>query len=143
MQSLSKTSKIMLNENCCSYRLLKLGTLSMFQTDRWSSFYIYSRDTGKKINIEWVSDCCLTPIQQFFSYMMVRTMRWYWGPLCTRPTNGNMLSCIFIGLPNWRNSPWIDMSPHSDTLFWFWVNQYLFFLLNAACLAEKQQIPIL
>jgi hypothetical protein len=35
------------------------------------------------------------------------------------------------------------MSLHSDTLFWFRANQSLFFLLNAACLAEKQQIPIL
>jgi len=33
---------------------------------------------------------CLTPIQQFFSYIMRRTskfsMRWWWGPLCTRST---------------------------------------------------------
>ena len=35
------------------------------------------------------------------------------------------------------------MSLHSDTLFWFRANQSLVFLLNAACLAEKQQIPIL
>ena len=39
---------------------------------------------------EWVSDCCLTPIQQFVSYMMARTslfsMRWWWGALCTRQT---------------------------------------------------------
>ena len=35
------------------------------------------------------------------------------------------------------------MSLHSDTLFWFRANQSLLFLLNAACLAEKQQIPIL
>jgi hypothetical protein len=35
------------------------------------------------------------------------------------------------------------MSLHSDTLFWFRANQPLLFLLNAACLAEKQQIPIL
>ena len=26
-----------------------------------------------QINFEWMSDCCLTPIQQFFSYIMVRT----------------------------------------------------------------------
>ena len=32
---------------------------------------------------------------------------------------------------------------HKDTLFWFRANQSLLFLLNAACLAEKQQIPIL
>ena len=36
----------------------------------------------------------------------------------------------------------LDMSLHSDTLFWFRANQSLFFLLNAACLAEKQHIPI-
>ena len=30
----------------------------------------------------------------------------------------------------------------SDTLFWFRTNQSLLFLLNAACLAEKQQISI-
>jgi hypothetical protein len=35
------------------------------------------------------------------------------------------------------------MSLHSDTLFWFQTNQSLLFLLNAARLAEKQQIPIL
>ena len=35
------------------------------------------------------------------------------------------------------------MSLHSDTLFWFLPNQSLLLLLNAACLAEKQQIPIL
>ena len=34
------------------------------------------------------------------------------------------------------------MLPHSDTLSWLRANQYLLFLLNAACLAEKQQIPI-
>ena len=34
------------------------------------------------------------------------------------------------------------MSPHSDTLSRFRDNQYLLFLLNAAYLAEKQQIPV-
>ena len=46
-------------------------------------------------------------------------------------------------LAPWKNSPRIDMSPHSDTLFWFWDNKSLLFLLNAACLANKQQILIL
>jgi hypothetical protein len=39
---------------------------------------------------EWVSNCCLTLAQQFFSYIMERkskfSMRLWWGPLCTRPT---------------------------------------------------------
>jgi hypothetical protein len=30
------------------------------------------------------------------------------------------------------------MSLHSDTLFWFRANQTFLFLLNAACLVEKQ-----
>ena len=42
-----------------------------------------------------------------------------------------------------NNSLRVDMSLHSDTLFWFQANQSLLFILNAACLAEKQQIPIL
>ena len=41
------------------------------------------------------------------------------------------------------NSQRINMSPHSDTLPWFEAYQSLLLLLNAACLAEKQQIPIL
>ena len=40
------------------------------------------------------------------------------------------------------SSHWVDMSLHSDTLFWFRAKQSLLFLLNAAFLAEKQQIPI-
>jgi hypothetical protein len=54
----------------------------------------------------------------------------------------NMLSWIFIVLARRNNSPRVDMSLHSDTLFWFRANQSLVFLLNAACLARKQQIPI-
>ena len=55
----------------------------------------------------------------------------------------NTLSWILIVLAHWNNSPRIDMSLHLDTLFWFRSNQSLLFLLNAACLAEKKQIPIL
>jgi hypothetical protein len=36
-----------------------------------------------------------------------------------------------------NNSPCVDMSLHTDTLFWFQANQSLLFLLNTACLAEK------
>ena len=32
----------------------------------------------------------------------------------------NTMSWIFIVLTHWNNSVWIDMSPHSDTLSWFW-----------------------
>jgi hypothetical protein len=46
-------------------------------------------------------------------------------------------------LPHWNNSLRVDMSLHLDTLFWFQANQSFLFLLNAARLAEKQQIPML
>ena len=49
----------------------------------------------------------------------------------------------FIVLAHWNNSPHVAMSPHSDTLFWFRVNQSLLFLLKAVWLEEKQQMPIL
>jgi len=41
-----------------------------------------------------------------------------------------------------NNSLRVDISLHSDTLFWFQANQSLLFI-HAACLAEKQPIPIL
>jgi hypothetical protein len=68
-----------------------------------------------------------------FNEMMTRSALYY----------TNTLSWIFIVLDNWNNSPRIDMSLHSDTLSRFRANQSLLFLLNAVCLAEKQQIPIL
>jgi hypothetical protein len=38
----------------------------------------------------WVSDCCFTPSEQFFSHIMARTcyifMRWWWCLFCIRPT---------------------------------------------------------
>jgi hypothetical protein len=64
--------------------------------------------------------------------MMMRSTL-YW----TNPLYG-----FFIVLAQWNNSPRIDMSPHSDSLSWFRANQSLLFLLNAACLVEKQQIPV-
>ena len=93
-----------------------------------------------------ISDCDLTPTEHFFSYIIARTCNglmlwWYWCFLCTRPRR--LVGLIFIVLVHWKNSPWIDMSFHSDTLSWLRANQYLLFLLNAAWLAEKQQIPIL
>ena len=52
----------------------------------------------------------------------------------------NTLSWIFLALAHWINSPRIDMSLYSGTLFWFRANQYLLFLLSAVWLAEKPHI---
>jgi hypothetical protein len=57
------------------------------------------------------------------------------------PSDGKCSLCLWQGELTTVNV--VDMSLHSDTLFLFRVNQYLLFLLNAAFLAEKQQIPIL
>ena len=54
-----------------------------------------------------------------FNEMMMRSALFY----------TNTPSWIFIVLAHW-NSPWVDMSLHSDTLFWFWANQSLLFLLS-------------
>ena len=62
-------------------------------------------------------------------------MRWWWDPLSTRPTR--WVNWIFIVLVHWNNSPRLDMSLHLDTLFCFRANQFLLFLLNAACLATN------
>jgi hypothetical protein len=84
---------------------------------------------------KWVSEWLL-----FMARTSLFSTRWWWGPLCSRPTRW---VGFFIVLAHWNNSPRVDMSLHSDTLVWFRANQSLLFLLNAACLAEKQQIPIL
>jgi hypothetical protein len=63
-----------------------------------------------------------------------------WCPLCTWPTQ---LVETFIVLVHWNNSLHVDMSVHTDTLSWLRANQFLFLLLNAAFLDEKQQILIL
>jgi hypothetical protein len=55
----------------------------------------------------------------------------------------NTLSWICIVLAQGNNSPRVDMSLHSNTLFWFRANQPLLLLFNDACLAEKQHIPLL
>jgi hypothetical protein len=68
-----------------------------------------------------------------FNEMMMRSA-WYYT---------NTISWIFMVLVHWNKSPRVDMSLHTNTLSWFWANQYLLLLLNAACFAEKQHISIL
>jgi hypothetical protein len=78
-------------------------------------------------------DCCSTPTQQLFSYSK---FIYQWNV-------DEVRSWIFIVLAHWNTRRRIDTSPYSDTLSCLRTNQSLLFLLNAACLAEKQQIVIL
>jgi hypothetical protein len=95
---------------------------------------------------EWVSEWVIAVYRQLsnfsaiswrnqliFKEMMMRFALYY----------TNTLSWIFPVIAHWNNSPRTDMSPHSDTLSWFRAKQSLFFLHNATCLAEKQQLPFL
>jgi hypothetical protein len=40
---------------------------------KWSSWIFKQNFTWLWQKSEWVSDCCLMPTQQFFSYIMTRT----------------------------------------------------------------------
>ena len=73
---------------------------------------------------EWV-DSCLPPTQQLSSYIMPRTMRRWWGPLCSRPTL-NIYSASSL-----KQQSRVDMSPHSDTLSGFRAEPV--FALNPSC----------
>jgi hypothetical protein len=53
----------------------------------------------------------------------------------------NTLSWIFIVLVHLDNSPWIDMSPHSDTLSWFRANQSLLFSLMLRAYRRSNRHP--
>jgi hypothetical protein len=48
---------------------------------------------------------------------------------------------LFLGLAYWKSSWQVDISLHSDTLYWFRANQSLLLSLRPNCLKEKQQIP--
>ena len=126
---------------------------------KWICFYCLFR-TGNLVNKQnfdlvvlslWSSrsasgviDCCLNTNTAIFQLYHDKN-RLIFNEMMMRSTlyKINTLSWIFIMLAHWNNSPQIDISLHSDTLFWLRAIQSLLFLLNAACLAEKQQIPIL
>ena len=89
-----------------------------------------SRPVYINIYIEWVSDCCLASTQQFFQLyhgenklifneMMMRSALF----------QTNTLSCIFIVLAHWNNTPRIDMSPHLDTIAFEPTSRCSFFLM--------------
>jgi hypothetical protein len=98
---------------------------------------------SRNMSYEWVSDSCLTPIHHFSAISWQEQVNFQWDGDEILFVLDQQAELVFIVLAHWNNSPRVDMSLHSDTLFWFRANQSLLFLLNAACLAEKQQIPIL
>jgi hypothetical protein len=67
-------------------------------------------------------------------------MWWWWDLICTRPRR--LIVFFFSASSLNQQSADRHVAPRS-TLSWFQANQSLLFLLNAACLAEKQHISIL
>ena len=106
-----------------------------------------------------VTNHCLTPSEQFFSNIMARLTFWwedddvnfvlYLSNIMARLTfwwEGDdvhfvlyQLSWIFIMLACWNNSLTVDILLRHIILI---LSQSLLLLYNAACLVQKQQIPI-
>ena len=75
-------------------------------------------------NYDCVSDIWLMLNQQFVSYLMARTRYIKWND-----DDDVCFNWIFTVLAHSNNSPWADMSLHSDTLSWFRANPSLLLLL--------------
>ena len=89
-----------------------------------------------------MSDCCWTSVGNISAYIVARTsyisMRWWWCQLCTRSVLlVRMYSCSSL---KQQSMTCCCSRTHYS---WFKANQSLLLLLNAACLVEKQQLPVL
>ena len=142
----------------CSVVSVLAATLYQWNHDR--KFKVQAPDISyllrKIYHIHVYSYCCKVATKnEKFTLRMSRQSLWYkshfsenkliFNEMIMRSAlnKTNTLSLVFIVLTHWYNSPLIDLSPHSDTLSGFRVNQSLLFLHNAVCLVEKQQTPIL
>ena len=80
--------------------------------------------------VKWVNNCCLTPCEKLFSYIMERTsyilMRW-----CP----------LYISLLK-QQSAGRHITPSGHIILILSQLVFLLLLLNIVCLAGKQQIPI-
>ena len=68
------------------------------------------------------------------------TFQWYDYGVCIVLDQHAQLDCYSAS--SLKQQSGIDILLHSYTLSWFWTNQLLLLLLNAAYLVEKHQIPI-
>jgi hypothetical protein len=110
----------------------------------WDAQFLNTNGKGQKefpiIMSEWL---LLNVSGQYFSYIVARTsyifMRWWWWcQLCTRSVLlVRMYSCS--SLKQQSMTCCCSLTHYS----WFQANQSLLLLLNAACLVEKQQLPVL
>ena len=110
---------------------------------RWYLNCVRTRHWWKNIQVsEWVSECLLLNAKST-AITWWEQVNFQWDDDEVRFVLDQQAELNLHSLAHWNNSLRIDMSLHSDTLFWFRANQFLLFLRNSACLAEEQQIPIL
>ena len=80
----------------------------------WNS-YFFQIESNIRVS-EWVSDCCLTPIQQFFAvYHAVKKLIFNEMMMRSALQHPNTLSWICTVLAHRNNSPRVNMSLHWDT----------------------------
>ena len=93
--------------------------------------------------ILWMSDCCLTLNEQYFSYIRKRTSYIRWYDDVRFVANKQIIS---VGskrvLDHWNNSPRVYMSLHSDTLTWIRAKQSMLLLLKHVSLAENTKFVV-
>jgi len=89
----------------------------------------------ERMDIIIVSDWVSEWVSEFFGYVMARTgyirLDYDISIITDQPAQLDFL------LAHWNNSPQINISLYSNTLFWFQVSPFLLLLQNVACLAEK------
>ena len=81
--------------------------------------------------------------EQFFSYIMARTSYIQWNDDDVRFVLDQHAELDFYSASSLNQQSASRHVAPIGHIFWFRVNQSVFFLLNVACLAEKQQIHIL
>ena len=76
---------------------------------------------------KWVSDCCLTPKQLFFSYIMARTSYNHIIMMMSALYMISTLKLDLLVLAHWNNIPPVDISLLVDILSLIRANKYLVF----------------
>jgi hypothetical protein len=110
---------------------------SKFQMDTFASFWENLTDPDADADAD-ADDNSSTFFLRKVGLKMSKT-----DPIEKPGLNSGVRESFSIVLVHWNNSPLVDMALHSGPISWFRVSQCLRFLLNTACLAEKQHIPIL
>ena len=101
----------------------------------WYHYETLDRNHVHYFELSYFHDVTGFALNLFFYFCFTHSFYVIW---CT-----NLLYILLGPLIHLRGTRQTWKMAAMDTLLWFQANQSLLFLLNAACVAEKQQIPIL